>query len=287
MRRYDPAAYEDAGKALAISILDLTESNPWTRLTCSACKNLKGVRDAIKRDIKQSEEASANRQKSAQNKNEDANSSGGGSSSPTRRGRRHRNVATASTGLKVPAKSEAASDKLSAVKAPVSPDSYRPVTKIPRKNSQGVKQSADKKKRPVSSGGGGSKTMLQRSKSIPNVPSVAEPFMSPASPQQQQQSRAKLTRSKSNPGSRPQSPRRLKTGEGLKLKKPKKKAGAGLKKACPESIRKNSDASTASSTTTVSESSSSISPSRKKKLSPVGGGGAGRKKKKRKSTVMK
>jgi hypothetical protein len=31
--KYTPEIYEDAGKALATSILDLTESNPWTRLT--------------------------------------------------------------------------------------------------------------------------------------------------------------------------------------------------------------------------------------------------------------
>merc|ERR1719266_2156377 len=42
--KYTPDIYEEAGKAMAISILDLTEINPWTRLTCSACKNIKGVK---------------------------------------------------------------------------------------------------------------------------------------------------------------------------------------------------------------------------------------------------
>jgi len=50
--KYDPEVYEDSGKALAISILDLTESNPWTRLTCSAHKNLRGVRDWLRKYIK-------------------------------------------------------------------------------------------------------------------------------------------------------------------------------------------------------------------------------------------
>ena len=50
--KYDPEVYEESGKSMAIAILDLTESNPWTRLTCSAHKNLRGVRDWLKKYIK-------------------------------------------------------------------------------------------------------------------------------------------------------------------------------------------------------------------------------------------
>ena len=57
--KYDPEIYEDSGKALAIAILDLTESNPWTRLTCSAYKNLRGVRDWLRKYIKAKAEEEA------------------------------------------------------------------------------------------------------------------------------------------------------------------------------------------------------------------------------------
>ena len=50
--KYTPEIYEDAGKALATSVLDLTESNPWTRLTCSAFKNLRGVREWLRKYIR-------------------------------------------------------------------------------------------------------------------------------------------------------------------------------------------------------------------------------------------
>ena len=46
-------------KALTIPILDLTESNPWTRLTCSAHKNLRGVRDWLRKYIKAKAEEEA------------------------------------------------------------------------------------------------------------------------------------------------------------------------------------------------------------------------------------
>jgi hypothetical protein len=57
--KYGPPIYEDAGKSLAVSILDLTESNPWTRLTCSSCKNLKGVRAWVGNYLKTSEAEAA------------------------------------------------------------------------------------------------------------------------------------------------------------------------------------------------------------------------------------
>lgn len=55
--KYTPEIYEDAGKALATSILDLTESNPWTRLTCSAFKNLRGVREWLRKYIRAAKSA--------------------------------------------------------------------------------------------------------------------------------------------------------------------------------------------------------------------------------------
>ena len=57
--RYCPVVYEECGKYLVISILDLTESNPWTRLPCSPCNTLKGVRQWIKQYIKNAEAESA------------------------------------------------------------------------------------------------------------------------------------------------------------------------------------------------------------------------------------
>jgi hypothetical protein len=53
--KYGPPIYEDAGKALGVSVLDLTEANPWTRLTCSSCKNLKGVRAWLRNYLKTAE----------------------------------------------------------------------------------------------------------------------------------------------------------------------------------------------------------------------------------------
>ena len=57
--RYCPEVYEQCGKYLVISILDLTESNPWTRLPCSPCTTLKGVRQWIKQYIKSAEAETA------------------------------------------------------------------------------------------------------------------------------------------------------------------------------------------------------------------------------------
>ena len=121
--KYDPEVYEDSGKALAISILDLTESNPWTRLTCSAHKNLRGVRDWLRKYIKAKaiEEA----------KNGTPTKTGSGSS-PGRSNVKStaRRVRTFSLS------SSAVAKKKSSPKAPPSsPESYRPVNKLPRKNS--------------------------------------------------------------------------------------------------------------------------------------------------------
>lgn len=57
--KYCPEIFEQCGRYMAVSILDLTESNPWTRLPCSSCKTLKGVRSSIKQWIKSAEAEAA------------------------------------------------------------------------------------------------------------------------------------------------------------------------------------------------------------------------------------
>ena len=334
--------YEDSGKALAISILDLTESNPWTRLTCSACKNLRGVREAIRKYIKQNEETAAAKQKAAEAKTAAAAASSQEQGSPTRRGRRLRSapLSAPKTPRKGSAKAAAGvssggaalaplggSGKSPPLKAPSSPDSYRPVTKIPRKNSQGVKQSSKKEGHHAQGGVG-----LQRSRSIPAVAAPSDLFRGlhqteePSYPQQQLppvcKKKAVLTRSRSNPGSgsgaqssssRPQSPKRSAKARSKSAKGKKKSTGASSTGASRASAsassasasRKNSDASlsvasTSSCSTNAPDpgtvdaaqsvelsSGSSVSPSRKKKLAPVGLPGAKKKKRRRKPSLPK
>ena len=62
--KYNPGIYEETGKYMAISILDLTESNPWTRLTCSTSKTLKGTRTWIRNYVKGAEIEALNKSKS-------------------------------------------------------------------------------------------------------------------------------------------------------------------------------------------------------------------------------
>jgi len=59
--KYCPDIYDQCGKYMAISILDLTESNPWTRLPCSSCKTLKGVRNSIKQWLKSAEKEASSK----------------------------------------------------------------------------------------------------------------------------------------------------------------------------------------------------------------------------------
>jgi len=117
--KYDPDLYEDSGKALAIAMLDLTESNPWTRLTCSAYKNLRGVRDWLRKYIKaKAEEEAELAAKQSPNKKS--------AKSVRSTARRVRTFSASSvTGSK----------KKLFVATPKSPESYRPVSKLPRKNS--------------------------------------------------------------------------------------------------------------------------------------------------------
>lgn len=149
--KYDPLVYENSGKAMAISILDLTESNPWTRLTCSPCKTLKGVKDAIRKYIRQSEEQAKAKGKSGSN-----------TASPARstRSRRSRTV-SASKHQGQKAVSLAAVAAALASKPAPSPDSSSsstsrpPVTKIPRKGSISAKNSQGHVCSVATGGGGG------------------------------------------------------------------------------------------------------------------------------------
>ena len=128
--KYTPAVYEETGKSLAISMLDLTESNPWSRLTCSPLKNLRGVRAWIGNYLKNSEAEAANKSKAVKN-------------SPIRT--RLRNLA----GLKKTAVKQLA---LSA-KSPKSPEAPRAHTKSPRKVSASKKVVSAKLGRQLLAGG--------------------------------------------------------------------------------------------------------------------------------------
>lgn len=140
--KYNPEIYEDAGKALATSILDLTESNPWTRLTCSACKNLRGVREWLRKYIRaakaaEAELATEGRGRSGRRRSTNSESSirsGQHSkqspikpdvSSPIRSLR--------SSMRRVRTLSASASVLKSSKKSPISPASYQPLNKITRK----------------------------------------------------------------------------------------------------------------------------------------------------------
>lgn len=129
--KYCPEVYEDSGKALAIAVLDLNEANPWTRLTCSAYKNLKGVRDWLRKYIKASaEEQNAKAAAAANGKH--GSPSKMPSASPSRSLRStSRRVRTFSASSALMAKRGSGKSP----KAPTSPESYRPVSKIARKNS--------------------------------------------------------------------------------------------------------------------------------------------------------
>ncbi|KAJ6641213.1 Cytosolic carboxypeptidase-like protein 5 [Pseudolycoriella hygida] len=52
--KYTPAIFEDVGRALGPSILDLTNSNPLSRLPNSEFKNLQGLRSSLRSDIDKS-----------------------------------------------------------------------------------------------------------------------------------------------------------------------------------------------------------------------------------------
>lgn len=185
--KYGPQIYEETGKSLAISILDLTESNPWTRMTCSSCKNLKGVRAWIRSYIKNAETEAAAKSKSVK-------------ASPVRN--RLRNLA----GIK---KSTIKQLKLSN-KSPKSPETPRSLSKIPRKiltpkNSQ---CNSGKLARQVSSAGSTSDAPTSSKRNRPSSAKMKK-LKRPGS-KTSLKSRPK-TASKSNAASRSTSPRRTHT----------------------------------------------------------------------------
>ena len=164
--KYNPEIYEESGKAMAISILDLTEVNPWTRLTCSACKNIKGVKEWLRKFIRHSEEQQNHKTPTKSPKNggigNHLHATSNTITSPTRSlrsgsasHRRARTFSATSLGgnnangsqnhsFSVGGGSRAsgnAGKKMSRGSGPGSPGSYRPVSKIARKNSLTQQQS--------------------------------------------------------------------------------------------------------------------------------------------------
>ena len=158
--KYSPEVYEEAGKAMAISILDLTEINPWTRLTCSACKNIKGVKEWLRKYIRHSEEQHNNKTPTKNSRGSGhfhihSNSSlitsparslrsGTGASRRIRTfsanslsGSNTGNSLNAGPTMNISPKWVGANSnkKMSRGSGPGSPGSYRPVSKIARKNS--------------------------------------------------------------------------------------------------------------------------------------------------------
>ena len=172
--KYDPDLYEESGKAMAIAILDLTESNPWTRLTCSAHKNLRGVRDWLKKYIKakaEEEQEKAAKGSPAKTSGQNLSTNSPGRASLRSSARRVRTFSSSSTSSKKKAKS--ASERPSTVGPHTSPESYRPMSKIARKNSLQQSQTPRGRKQATSestssgngsgptSGSGGSTTIVR------------------------------------------------------------------------------------------------------------------------------
>ena len=165
--KYNPEIYEDAGKAMAVSILDLTEINPWTRLTCSACKNLKGVKEWLRKFIRHSEEQHNHKTPTKSSKGGGNYYSHGnttqitspirslrsGSATATRKVRTFSSNSVSGSNISHPHGPGAnmnnvskwvgssTSKPISRGSGPTSPGSYRPVSKIARKNSLNTQQS--------------------------------------------------------------------------------------------------------------------------------------------------
>ena len=216
--KYGPTIYEDAGKSLGISVLDLTEANPWTRLTCSSCKNLKGARAWVRNYLKTSEaEAAANKAKSAK-------------ASPMRTRLRSLSGVKKSVvkQLKLPKSSPSSPD------AGRPPPSKMPRKNIPPKNAQSA-SSAGKLMRQLSAGSNSSlkaftETPAKRLNRAIRVGSgKVKKLKRPGS--------KGSSRSSSKPGSRASSPRRTKPLEvvsavvDVKAAVIKKKGGGSVKKS--------------------------------------------------------
>lgn len=278
--KYDPFIYEDVGKSLAISILDLTECNPWTRLTCSPHRNLKGVRESIRKYIRQNEE---------QQKLKAANTS------PKNSKGRNRSVSTSSAASNASGSGAkgSKSPKSRGLKTPLSPDAYRPIPKVPRKNSivsrnlnQQLQQQSGSSS--VTSSNEVGRNILNK-KSLSGLanlpPSTLVPIMKDSLDSDKIFQRSKMTRSQSlsTPNSRPSSPRRTQvvsptTSEGgaqRRLKK-KKTKGVGMDRVRKASVISGGGGSSALETDseitgTPLPSGTSKMKKKKKKLGVVKG----------------
>lgn len=49
--KFTPAVFEDVGKALGPSILDLTNSNPCSRIVNSEFRNLQGLKNSLRNEV--------------------------------------------------------------------------------------------------------------------------------------------------------------------------------------------------------------------------------------------
>jgi hypothetical protein len=208
--KYGPPIYEDAGKALGVSVLDLTEANPWTRLTCSSCKNLKGVRAWLRNYLKTAEAeamAAAAKAKAAK-------------ASPMRTRLRSLSSLKKSSivkQLKLPKSSPSSPDAGGGSRPP---PSKMPRKIIPPKNAQSA-SAAGKLMRQLSAvASSGSSSSLKAAFSADSPAAAAQRFNRVASlarvgagsvkKLKRPGSKGSSSRSGSKPGSRASSPRRLK-----------------------------------------------------------------------------
>ena len=164
--------FPDSGKAMAIAILDLTESNPWTRLTSSAHKNLRGVRDWLKKYIKAKAEEE---QEKAAAKNSPSKSNGTVASPGRSLRSSARRVRTFSSSSSNSAKKKSKSVAAGPGEKMTSPESYRPMSKIARKNS--LQQSQTPRGRKSLESGTSSSVRSLSSNSAKRRPSTAVAVM--------------------------------------------------------------------------------------------------------------
>ncbi|XP_026482048.1 cytosolic carboxypeptidase-like protein 5 [Ctenocephalides felis] len=67
--KYGPKVFEEVGRALGPSILDLTDSNPRSRLSNSEFRNMRGVRDSLFRDLALADKGCSGKTSSRKHKN--------------------------------------------------------------------------------------------------------------------------------------------------------------------------------------------------------------------------
>ncbi|KAF4516919.1 hypothetical protein B566_EDAN008008, partial [Ephemera danica] len=59
--KYTPQIFEEVGRALAVSVLDLAGANPWSRVRSSEMRNVPGIREWLRRYIQVEQTAAASR----------------------------------------------------------------------------------------------------------------------------------------------------------------------------------------------------------------------------------